>query len=57
MTQKAEKRETTEAFVRRILEKTFKQRVDKDTVREVAEKVSEAVAPKATKAGRSKEAA
>ena len=35
--------ESAEDFVRRVLGKTFKQRVDVDTVRAVAAKVSEAV--------------
>jgi hypothetical protein len=37
---------TAEEFVRNVLAKTFNQRVDKDTLREVAQKVNEAIARK-----------
>lgn len=33
----------TEAFVKRVITKTFKQKVDRETLRAVAEKVREAV--------------
>jgi Zn-finger domain-containing protein len=35
--------EKTEAFVRRVLAKSFNQKVDADTLRAVAEKVSEVI--------------
>jgi hypothetical protein len=38
-----------EAFVHRVLSKGFKQKVDPDTVRAVAEKVSQVVAESAPK--------
>jgi hypothetical protein len=42
MAEKAEKRtENPEEFVRRILRDVFHQHADEDTVREVAEKISE----------------
>jgi hypothetical protein len=52
----SEKKLTAEEFVRRVLAETFGQRVDKETVREVAKKVREAVATK-QKPPREKEAA
>jgi len=45
---------TAEEFVRNVLVNSFKQTVDNETVREVARKVSEAVA---TKPPRNREAA
>lgn len=55
---KTEKRiETAEQFVRRVLAKTFKQRVDADTVRTVAQKVSQAVDVGPKRATESKKAA
>lgn len=39
----------TEAFVRKILTETFKQKADAETVRAVAEKVSQVVAESAPK--------
>jgi hypothetical protein len=40
---------TAEAFVRKILTETFKQRPDAETIRLVAEKVSQVVAESAPK--------
>jgi hypothetical protein len=50
------KKITAEEFVRSVLAKTFKQKVDKDTLREVAEKVRQAVDTK-PKPSRDREAA
>jgi hypothetical protein len=41
-----------EAFVRRVLSKSFKQKADPDTVRAVAEKVSQVLAESAPKKAR-----
>jgi GH35 family endo-1,4-beta-xylanase len=43
------KKLTAEAFVRKILTQTFKQKADSETVRAVAEKVSQVVAESASK--------
>lgn len=51
------KKLTTEEFVRNVLAKTFHQKIDKDTLREVVQKVDEAVATKPLKADRSRKAA
>jgi hypothetical protein len=51
------KKLSTEEFVRSVLAKTFNQKIDKDTLREVAQKVDEAVATKAVKAERPRKAA
>ena len=42
----AEKKLTAEEFVRNVLVNSFKQSADSETVREVAQKVKEAVATK-----------
>jgi hypothetical protein len=54
------KKLTTEEFVRNVLAKSFNQHIDQETLREVAQKVDEAVATKplkAAKVARSREAA
>ena len=57
MAKKLPHKDETEAFVRRVLKDTFKQKVDKETLREVVAKVSEAIATKTLKGNRSTEAA
>ena len=57
MTGKKPSKKQTEEFVRRVLVKTFNQRVNKETLREVAEKVLDAIATTPPKGSRSKEAA
>ena len=42
----SKKKMTAEEFVRHVLAKSFKQTVDKETVREVAKKVQEAISTK-----------
>ncbi|MCP3472408.1 hypothetical protein NLM33_19025 [Bradyrhizobium sp. CCGUVB1N3] len=51
-----DKKMTAEEFVRRVLVQSFKQRVDKDTLKEVAKKVKEAV-PAKQRPSRAREAA
>jgi hypothetical protein len=51
------KKMTTEEFVRSVLANTFNQKIDGDTLREVVQKVDEAVATKPLKADRPRKAA
>lgn len=51
------KKMTTEEFVRSVLAKTFNQKIDRDTLREVVQKVDEAVATKPLKIDRTRKAA
>jgi hypothetical protein len=46
------KKLTTEEFVRNVLTKSFNQHIDEDALREVAQKVNEAVATKPLKAAK-----
>jgi hypothetical protein len=51
------KKPTTEEFVRSVLANSFKQEIDQDTLREVTQKVDEAVNPKSLKADRPRKVA
>jgi Sec7-like guanine-nucleotide exchange factor len=51
------KKMTTEEFVRNVLVNSFKQKIDQETLREVAQKVDEAVTTRPLKADRPRRAA
>jgi hypothetical protein len=51
------KKVTTEEFVRNVLAKTFNQKIDRDTLLNVVQKVDDAVATKPVKADRPRKAA